>query len=72
MSATESGDKVYPVDSDFRDKALIDNDTYLSMYQQSIADPEGFWAEQANCIDWMKPFSKVKDVSYQKSDCHIP
>ncbi|MEL0037424.1 MAG: acetate--CoA ligase, partial [Gammaproteobacteria bacterium] len=71
MSATESGDKVYPVDSDFRDKALIDNDTYLSMYQQSIADPEGFWAEQANCIDWMKPFSKVKDVSYQKSDCHI-
>ena len=71
MSATDSGAKVYPVDPDFQAKARIDNDTYLEMYQASIDDPEGFWAEQAKCVDWMKPFTKVKDVSFQKSDCHI-
>jgi acetyl-CoA synthetase len=37
---------------------------YDAMYHASIADPEGFWLEQAQRIDWMKPFTKVKDVDF--------
>jgi acetyl-CoA synthetase len=41
------------------------------MYAKSVEDNEGFWAEQAQRIDWIKPFTKVKDVSYAKDDLHI-
>ena len=71
MSATDHGEKIYRVDPEFSANSLLDNDTYQQMYEKSVSDPEGFWSEQASCVDWIKPFTKVKDVSYQKSDCHI-
>ncbi len=46
------------------DDALISNDQYLSMYKQSIEDNEGFWAEHGKRVDWIKPYSKVKDVDF--------
>ncbi|MEQ6886709.1 acetate--CoA ligase [Salicola sp. Rm-C-2C1-2] len=66
-----SDEAVYPVTDHFRNKALIDRETYESMYQRSIQDPESFWAEQAKRLDWMKPFSRVKDVSFASNDVHI-
>jgi acetyl-CoA synthetase len=51
--------------------SLCDNARYLEMYAQSVADPEGFWAEHGKRIDWIKPYSKVKDVSYDRADLHI-
>ena len=63
--------QVYPVSTDVKARALIDESGYKEMYEHSIADNEGFWAEQAKRIDWIKPFSKVKDVSYAKDDLHI-
>ncbi|PAU82408.1 acetate--CoA ligase [Halovibrio salipaludis] len=66
-----SDEAVYPVTDHFRNKALIDKETYESMYQRSIQDPESFWAEQAKRLDWMKPFSRVKDVSFASDDVHI-
>ena len=66
-----SDEVVYPVTDHFRNKALVDRDTYESMYQRSIEDPEGFWAEQAKRLDWIKPFSRVKDVSFARNDVHI-
>ncbi len=63
--------KTYAVDSATADRALIDAAGYEEMYQQSVSDNEGFWAEQAQRIDWIKPFTKVKDVSYAKDDLHI-
>ena len=66
-----SDEAVYPVTDHFRNKALIDKETYESMYQRSIQDPESFWAEQAKRLDWMKPFSRVKDVSFASNDVHI-
>ncbi|WP_207484645.1 acetate--CoA ligase [Arenibaculum pallidiluteum] len=51
-------------------KAWIDAAKYKEMYERSISDPEGFWAEQGRRIDWIKPFTKVKDVSY-RGDVHI-
>ncbi|MFO7787240.1 MAG: acetate--CoA ligase, partial [Halospina sp.] len=66
-----SDEAVYPVTDHFRNKALVDKETYESMYQRSIQDPESFWAEQAKRLDWMKPFSRVKDVSFASNDVHI-
>jgi len=66
-----SDDKVYPAPENGGD-ALIDRETYQAMYQRSIDDPEAFWAEQArDRLDWIKPFSKIKDVSFAREDLHI-
>ena len=45
---------------DKMDKSLA---TYKAFYDRSIADPEGFWAEQAKLVDWHKPFTKVLDYA---------
>jgi len=63
--------KTYAVDSATAGRALIDAAGYEEMYQQSVTDNEGFWSEQAQRIDWIKPFTKVKDVSFAKDDLHI-
>ena len=62
---------IYPVNDEVRERALIDAAGYQKMYAQSVDDNEAFWAEQAGRIDWMKPFTKVKDVSYARDDVHI-
>ena len=51
--------------------ALIDNSGYQAMYDASIADPDAFWAKHGKRIDWIKPYSQVSDVSYDKADLHI-
>jgi acetyl-CoA synthetase len=56
--------QIFPVPPSLSGRAWIDAAKYDAMYARSVADPEGFWAEQAKRIDWMKPFSKVKDVDY--------
>ncbi len=67
----ESG-PVYPAPATFRRRAHIRSmEEYEAMYARSIEDPEGFWHEQAQRIDWMKPFTRVKDVSFAKDDVHI-
>ncbi len=64
-------DKTYPVPAEFRERTLVDADRYEAMYRRSIDDSEGFWSEQAGRIDWIKPFTKVKDVSWSRDDLHI-
>ena len=50
----------HPVSAAVREHAHLDNDAYLRLYQQSIDDPETFWAEQARSfLDWKKPWDKV-------------
>jgi acetyl-CoA synthetase len=63
--------QVYPVPEAIAKEAWIDNDKYLAMYKQSIEDPEGFWGEHGKRLDWIKPYTKVKDVSFQAPDVHI-
>jgi len=64
-------DKIYPVPAATLERTLINEEKYNEMYARSVQDNEGFWAEQAERIDWIKPFSKVKDVSFAKDDLHI-
>ncbi len=60
-----SEQQLFPVPEAIAKAAWCTNDQYLQMYKRSVDDPEGFWAEQAKRIDWIKPFTKVKDVSFQ-------
>ena len=62
---------IYPVGDDTKSRALIDAAAYEKMYAQSVEDNEAFWAEQAKRIDWIRPFTKVKDVSFNRDDVHI-
>ncbi len=64
-------DRTYPVLQDIAERAWIDAEQYRQMYQASIDDNETFWAEQAGRVDWIKPFSEVKDVSFESEDLHI-
>ena len=63
--------QIYPVPEATKKRALIDKARYEEMYAKSVEDNEAFWAEQAQRIDWIKPFTKVKDVSFAKDDLHI-
>ena len=61
----------YKVQETTRKRALLKEDDYQKMYAASVEDNEGFWAEQAMRIDWFKPFTETKDVSYAVDDAHI-
>jgi len=64
-------DTLLPVPKEWKERALIDAAAYERMYAESVASPEAFWAEQAHRLDWMVPFTKVKDVSWNPDDLHI-
>ncbi|MBD3669427.1 MAG: acetate--CoA ligase [Gammaproteobacteria bacterium] len=64
--------KVYKVPADFAAQANINQAQYEEMYQRSIDDPEGFWAEQAEqYLTWYKKWDTVLDWSYDANDLHI-
>jgi len=62
---------VFPVPAEWAENALIDNAKYLEKYQRSIDDPDGFWREEAQRIDWIEPFDTVKDTSFDQADFRI-
>ncbi|MEM1375939.1 MAG: acetate--CoA ligase [Pseudomonadota bacterium] len=65
-----SGD-LFPIPEAAKKKALIDNETYLSMYNESVEDPSGFWAKHGKRLDWIKPYSRVKSTNYAYADVNI-
>jgi acetyl-CoA synthetase len=56
--------KTYPVSPLWKDRALIDLAKYREIYDWSVTDPGSFWAEEARRIDWIKPFTRVKNTSF--------
>ena len=66
-----SEQKTHAPSADFVANAKIDAAKYDAMYAESINDPEGFWKREAQRIDWMTPFTKVKNVSYAHPDVSI-
>ena len=56
--------KTYKVQAAWKKNALIDNDSYLKMYNQSVKDPDKFWGKHGKRIDWFKPYKKVKSTSF--------
>jgi len=63
--------KLHPVAAEFAAKARIRADDYAKMYAESVRDSEGFWRRIGARLDWMQPFSKVRDVSFAADDLHI-
>jgi len=64
-------EKTYLINTQIAANAWIDSQSYETLYRQSVDDSEGFWAKQAKRIDWIRPFSKVKDTSFNQEDLHI-
>ena len=64
-------DKVYPVSAEWSQRAYVNAAQYQQMYEQSVSDPDGFWREHGKRIDWMKPYTKVKNTSYDPHNVSI-
>ena len=62
---------LYPVDPQFAEKARINTTTYQQQYQTSVDDPDAFWGGVAQRLDWFKPPTIIKNVSYDLADFHI-
>jgi acetyl-CoA synthetase len=63
--------EVHEVPAGFAAKALIDATRYDAMYAASVADPDAFWGEQGRRLDWIKPYAKVKNTSFNEADFGI-
>ena len=62
---------IYPVPTKWAQTAYLDAAGYAAAYAQSLNDPDGFWRKEAARIDWIKPFTKVKDTSFNEQDFRI-
>ena len=62
---------LYPVPAEWRERAYVNAGRYAEMYARSVADPDGFWREQAARLDWIRPFTQVKQTSFDESDFGI-
>ncbi len=62
---------VYPVPAEIAENALLNNEQYLEMYNKSVEDPDGFWGEHGKRIDWIKPYTTVKNTSYDYHNVSI-
>ncbi len=62
---------IHNVPEEWTKRAHIDNEKYLELYKQSIEDPDKFWGEQGKTIDWITPYTKVKNTSYAKDNLFI-
>ncbi|MEM8651950.1 MAG: acetate--CoA ligase [Pseudomonadota bacterium] len=63
--------KTYPVITAATPNAHIDKAKYEAMYAQSVNDPDAFWGEHGKRIDWIKPYTKVKNTNYTYPDVFI-
>ena len=62
---------VYDIPADFKKNGHITKSKYSKLYEDSIKNPEAFWDKMGQRIDWIKPYTIIKDVSYKKEDLHI-
>jgi acetyl-CoA synthetase len=63
--------RVYQVPAEFAAHARVDARRYAADYARSVSDPEGFWGEVGRRVDWIRPYTRVKDVSFRLEDFHI-
>jgi acetyl-CoA synthetase len=63
--------QLHPVPADFAAHARIKADDYEKLYAESVENPEAFWERIGKRLDWSKPYTKIKDVSYDANDLHI-
>jgi len=59
---------IHKTKPEWKENALIDAQTYEAWYQESVENPDAFWGQHGQRIDWFKPFTKVKNTSF---DCNV-
>jgi len=64
-------DPVYKVPAKFAAAANLSPEAYAQMYAASVADPEAFWGEQGKRLDWMTPYTRVKNTNWDKDNLAI-
>jgi len=64
-------DKMYPVPSAWASRAWLDDAKYQALYKRSVEDPSGFWGEIGRRLDWIKPYTKVKNTSFDYHNVSI-
>ncbi|MEJ0022488.1 MAG: acetate--CoA ligase [Alphaproteobacteria bacterium] len=64
-------DQIIPVPQSALAKTHATDAAYRSMYAAAVADPEAFWGVQGRRIDWIKPYTKVKNTSFKRDDFGI-
>jgi acetyl-CoA synthetase len=64
-------EKVYGVPAEWAKRAFVDDAHYQDMYRRSIEDPDGFWGEHGKRIDWSKPYTKVRNASFDSRNVAI-
>ena len=62
---------IYRTKKDWVNKALVNKSQYEKKYKSSIKDNDGFWKKEGKRINWIKPYTKIKDVKYSSSDVRI-
>jgi acetyl-CoA synthetase len=69
--AEKAAEKIYDIPSEWRTRAYANEAKYREMYTRSIADPNGFWGEEGKRIHWFKPYTKVKNTSFDPHNVSI-
>jgi acetyl-CoA synthetase len=64
-------EKTYPVPAAWAKSAWLDEAAYQKMYDRSVKDPSGFWGEMGRRLDWIKPYTKVKNTSFDTNNVSI-
>jgi len=64
-------DPVFKVFPEWKKKGLVNQSSYKEMYEESVSDNEKFWEKHGKRIDWIKPYSQIKDVTYSKEKVDI-
>jgi acetyl-CoA synthetase len=63
--------QLHPVSPEFAARARIKAGDYATLYAESVNDPDAFWARIGRRLDWSKPYTTIKDVSFDAKDLHI-
>ena len=63
--------KVHPVPAEWASRAFVNAERYQEMYRRSIEEPEAFWREESARIDWIKPWTKLSECSFNEADFGI-
>jgi len=71
INKTQTKELIFKVSKKWAKKGLVNKSQYEKKYKLSIKDNESFWNKEGKRIDWIKPYTKIKDVKYSKTDVKI-
>ncbi|MBT3396657.1 MAG: AMP-binding protein, partial [Alphaproteobacteria bacterium] len=61
-----SDDQIFPVPDGWADRAWANSEKYQEMYDRSVADSDGFWAEEGKRLDWITPYTKIQNTDFNR------